>query len=142
AIGPLQAALAVAQRPRGDAATAAVRARIASGGAALARAAARDVAIMAALGYPLDSDASTFLLANAPQGGVRADAGAMGALYAAPDRRASGEGALLAAIAAGDGPAKLDAESVCYLIRVLRTLGYDDDARRFAIEAILAGQPS
>ena len=49
-------------------------------GASQPRAAARDVAILAALGAPMDGAAQTFLLANTPQGGARGrarrDAGA------------------------------------------------------------------
>jgi len=141
-LAPLQAALAVAQHQRGDQAAAAVHARIDGGGAAQARAASRDVALMAAIGFPLDGAAQNLLLTTPPQGGVRADPGAMAALTSALERRATGEAALLVVVAAGDGPAKLDTESAAYLIRVLRALGLDDEARRFAVEAILAGPPS
>ncbi|HVY87006.1 MAG TPA: hypothetical protein VG943_17870, partial [Caulobacterales bacterium] len=58
------------------------------------------------------------------------------------ERRAPADAALLIAVACGDGPAKLDAESLAYLIRVLRSIGLEDEARRMAVEAILAGQPS
>lgn len=142
ALAPLETIIAIAGRVRGEATTAVVRTRIASGGASLSRATARDVTLMAALGFQLDGDAQTFLLTNAPQGGVRADAGAMAALHSAVERRAVAEGALLAAIAAGEGPSRLDADSAAEIIRALRALRLDDEARRFAIEAILAGAPS
>ena len=47
----------------------------------------------------------------------------------------------LAAIGEG-GPARLDAESVERIIRALRGLRLEDEARRIAAEAILAGAPS
>src|SRR5262249_30830822 len=76
-------------------------------------AAARDVAILAALGAPVDGAAQAFMLANPPQSGTRADSGALLAMAAAAERGAVGEGALLAVVAAGQaGPARLDTESV------------------------------
>jgi hypothetical protein len=142
ALAPLGAALAVAQGVRGDAARAAMTQRISAAGASLGRAGARDVAIMAAMGFPTDGAAQTFLLANPPQGGARAEPGAMAALGAAVARRAPGEAALLAVVASGNGPGLLDADSVCEIIRTLRALQLEDDARRFAVEALLAGQPA
>jgi hypothetical protein len=71
---------------------------------------------------------------------VRADAGAMLALAAAVDRLAVGEAALLAVLATGEGgPARLDADSLDRVIRALRAIGLERDARRFAAEALLAG---
>lgn len=142
ALAPLDAALSILSGARGDQATIAMKRRIDAAGSSLARAAARDVAIMAALGAPVDGQVQAFLLANPPQGGARAESGAMLALTAATERGASGEGALLAAAAAGEaGPARLDAESVERIIRALRALGLQDDARRIAVEALLAGAP-
>ncbi|MES1156239.1 MAG: hypothetical protein ABUL73_00545 [Alphaproteobacteria bacterium] len=141
-MAPIEAALAVMERARGDQATQAVHRRIEAGGGAQTRAAARDVTLMAALGFTLDGWTQSFLIANPPQGGARADPGAMATLNSALERRAQGEAALLVVVAAGDGPAKLDAESAAYLIRVLRALSLDDEARRFAVEAILAGPPN
>jgi hypothetical protein len=64
------------------------------------------------------------------------------ALSNAVERGAIGEGALLAVVAAGEGgPARLDADSVANIIRALRGLRLEDEARRVAAEAILAGQP-
>jgi hypothetical protein len=64
------------------------------------------------------------------------------ALAGAVERNAVGEGALLAVTAAGEaGPARLDAESLERIIRALRALRLEDDARRFGAEAILAGPP-
>ena len=49
----------------------------------------------------------------------------------------------VAVIAAGEGgPARLDADSLERLIRALRALRLEDDARRVAVEALLAGAPS
>lgn len=141
ALAPLDAALAALGGVRNDNGTIAMQRRI-DRGASQPRAAARDVAILAALGAPVDGAVQNFLLANAPQGGARADSGAMLALAAAVERGATGEGALLAVVAAGEaGPARLDAESLERLIRALRGLRLEDDARRIAVEAILAGQP-
>jgi hypothetical protein len=49
---------------------------------------------------------------------------------------------LLAVAASGDGPARLDADSLSRIIRALRAVGLEADARRFAVEAILAGAPA
>ncbi len=142
ALAPLDAALVALTGPRGEQATMAMHRRIDGATAAAARAAARDVAILAALGAPVDGGVQSFLFANAPQGGARADTGAMLALAAAVERGAVGEGALLAVAAAGEGGyARLDAESVERIIRALRGLGLEGDARRVAVEAILAGPP-
>ena len=132
ALAPLDAALVAlsgrAQRSRLDGDAAAHRSR--RGRSRRARA-ARDVTILAALGAPVDGAVQTFLLANAPQGGARAESGAMLALASAVERGAIGEGALLAvrprAKAARRG---LDAESVERIIRALRGLRLEDDARR------------
>lgn len=140
ALAPLDAAMAALAGLRGEHGLRTLHQRIDAGGG---RAAARDVAILAALGAQTDGQVQRFLLANAPQGGVRADAGAMLALSNAVERGALGEGALLAVAAAGEGgPARLDAESLERIIRALRALRLEDDARRFAAEALLAGAPS
>jgi len=140
-LAPLDAALVALAGPRGEQGTVAMQRRI-DRGAAQPRSAARDVAILAALGAPVNGTVQSFVLANAPQGGARADAGAMLALAAAVERGALGEGALLAVAAAGEsGPPSLDAESLERLIRALRGLRLEDDARRVAAEAILAGPP-
>jgi hypothetical protein len=100
------------------------------------------VAILAALGAPVDGTVQTFLMANSAQSGARADAGAMLALAAATERGATGEGALLAVAAAGEaGPARLDTDSLTRIIRALRELRLEDDARRIAVEALVAGPP-
>jgi hypothetical protein len=141
ALAPLDAALAALSGLNGAQTTMALQRRI-DRGAAQPRAAARDIAIMVALGASVDGAVQSFLLANPPQGGARADAGAMLALAAAAERGATGEGALLAVIAAGEaGPARLDAESLERIIRALRTLRLEQDARRIAVEALLAGAP-
>lgn len=140
-LAPLDAAIVALTGARGEQGTIAMQRRIDSG-ARQPRAAARDVAILSALGAPVDGTVQAFLLANAPQGGARAEAGAMLALASAVERGAIGEGALLTVVAAGEGgPARLDAESVERIIRALRGLRLEDEARRVAAEAILAGQP-
>lgn len=141
-LAPLDAALVAMTGARGEQGTMALQRRI-DRGAGQPRAAARDVAILAALGAPVNGPTQAFVLANAPQGGARAESGAMLALASAVERGAIGEGALLAVVAAGEGgPARLDAESLERIIRALRGLRLDDDARRIAVEAILAGAPA
>jgi hypothetical protein len=140
ALAPIDAALAALAGARGEQGLRAIHRRIDAGGA---RVAARDVAILSALGAQVDGQVQRFLLANAPQGGARADTGALLALANAAERGALGEAALLAVAAAGEGgPARLDAESLERIIRALRALRLEDDARRFAAEAILAGAPA
>jgi hypothetical protein len=142
ALTPLEAALVALAGADDEKGALAIRRRIDAAGASLARAAARDVAILAALGAPLDGAMQSFLLANPPQGGASANAGLMLALASAQDRRAAAEGALLAVLAAGEGgPARLDVADLSSIIRSLRALGLEQDARRFAVEALLAGQP-
>lgn len=142
AIAPLEAALAIAENTEGLDAELALTRRIDAAGASLSRAAARDVAILSAAGLPLNGAAQAFVLANPPQGGARADLGAMSALSAAVERGATGEVALLAVVALGDGPSGLDANSLAAIIRALRGVGLAEDARRVAIEALLAGPPA
>jgi len=142
ALTPLDTALVALAGARGGQGLAAMQRRIEAGGASLARAAARDVAILIALGAPADGPIQGFLLASPPQGGSRADAGLMLALGAAAERGAVGEAALLAAAAAGEGGlARMDADSLARIIRALRSLRLDADANRFAVEALLAGAP-
>lgn len=143
ALAPLDAALVALTGARNDQGTMAMQRRIDRAAAQQARAAARDVTILAALGAPMDGSVQAFLLANPPQGGTRAESGAMIALASAVERGSIGDGALLAVSAAGEGgPARLDAESVERIIRALRGLRLEDEARRVAAEAILAGPPS
>ncbi len=143
ALAPLDAALVALSGARNEQGSMAMQRRIDRATAQQARAAARDVAILSALGAPLEGSVQTFMLANAPQGGARADSGAMLALASAVERGAIGEGALLAVAAMGEGgPARLDAESVERIIRALRGLRLEDEARRIAAETILAGAPS
>ncbi len=140
ALAPLDAALAIMAGVQGDAGTMAMHRRIDAAGANAARA-ARDVAILSALGAPVDGQVESFLFANAPQGGVRGESGALLALASAVERGAQGEGALLAVIASGAGPARLDAESVERIVRALRGLRLENEAQHFAIEALVAGAP-
>jgi hypothetical protein len=139
-LGPLDAALWV-RSPSRESAPFALTRRIDAAGGGNPRGAARDVAIMAAMGGNADGAVQAFLIANPPSGGVGADAGVLLALSGAGERGAIGETALLAIVAAGDGPATLDAESLARIIRNLRAAGLEADARRFAVEAILAGPP-
>jgi hypothetical protein len=144
AMGPVEAALAALVGVDGDQGGAALHRRIDAAGATAParRAAARDVMILAALGAPVDGPVQSFIVDNPPQGGARAESGAMLALSSAVENQALGDAALLATVAAGNGPAKLDAESISNVIRALRGVRLDNDARRFAVEALLAGAPS
>lgn len=142
ALAPLDAALAVLVGARGPQGLIVMQRRIDAAGASLARGAARDVAILSALGFQTDGAVQAFLIANPPQGGARSNSGAMLALAGAVERGALGEAALLAVAASGPGPARLDANSLERIIRALRGVRLENDARRFAIEALLAGAPS
>ncbi|MFT3729260.1 MAG: hypothetical protein QM759_15665 [Terricaulis sp.] len=142
-MGPLDAALAVMTGLRGDPSVVMHRRIDAAGSVAAAkRAAARDLMIFLALGAPADETVQSFLAANTPAGGAHADAAAMSALANAVDQHALGDAGLLAVVASGPGPAKLDAESVSGIVRALHGAGLDTDARRFAVEAIIAGAPA
>jgi hypothetical protein len=141
-LGPLDAALAVRGGLNEPDATFALSRRIDAAGATGARGAARDVVIMVAAGAPSNASIDAFLAANPPQGGAAADAGFLLALASASERRAVGETALLAVSACGDGPWRLDAVSLARILSALRAVGLDADARRIAVEAILAGAPT
>ena len=139
-LAPLDAALAALDDMSSEAGRVAMHRRMDAGGASLARAAARDVAILSALGAPADGAVQAYLMANPPQGGARADAGLMLALASAVERRAGAETALLAVLACGEGgAARLDIDSLDRIIRALRAVGLAQDARRFGAEALLAG---
>lgn len=141
-MGPLDAAILALTGAGGEQATMALHRRIDAGGASGVRAAARDVAILVALGAPADETVQAFLAANPPQGGVRADADAMLALAGAVERGATAEIALLAVTIAGErGPARLDADGLTQIIRALRGARMEYNARQIAVEAILAGAP-
>lgn len=135
-VARLAAAIAVAKNDAQGAASAASQ-RIGAGGAAGSRAAARDAAILAALGAPLDPQARGFLAANPALGGRPADATTLAALTAAVQASAIGETALLAALAAAPGAQTLDAASLTALIESLRRVGLEEAARRIAIEALV-----
>jgi hypothetical protein len=142
AVSPVEAALAVMLGVNNDPTGMAVHRRMDGANTPTARTTARDILIMGAVGFQFDGAAQAFATANTPQGGVAADAGALSILNAAAERGATGEVALYAAIAAGNGPATLDANSVIAIIRALRAARMDGEARRFAVEAILAGAPT
>lgn len=142
ALSPVEAAFTVMRGVNNDPNGMAVHRRMDGSSTPTARTTARDALIMGAVGFQFDGAAQAFVAANAPQGGVAADAGALSVLNAAAERGSVGEVALYAAIAAGNGPATLDANSVVAIIRALRAARMDGEARRFAVEAILAGGPT
>src|SRR5262249_10270539 len=122
---------------------AAAKRRIDGAGAAFAKQAARDAALMGAIGFPLDAATQAFVAANVDaSAGAHADAATMAQLNAAAQRHAVGEPGLLAVIASGPGPARLDTASLISIIGALRQAGLDAEARQFAAEAILAGAPA
>ncbi|MET0181915.1 MAG: hypothetical protein ABW199_03415, partial [Caulobacterales bacterium] len=124
---------------KGDMNIAVLRTRIEAAPATGQRAAARDAAIFAALGYELDAGAQAFFVAAAPQGGTAADAGVLAALAAAAQRGSTGEVAILASAAAAPGMQTLNSASQIAIIRALRDASLNDAARSFAVEAILFG---
>jgi hypothetical protein len=141
-LAPLDAATAALVEPRGADGAMAMKRRVDAGGASMARAAARDVTLLAALGAQPDEATQAFLAANTTTGGVPADAATMTALADAAQRRAVGEVALLAALAIHPRSGRLDAASLAQVIGALRTVGLESDARRLTAEAILAGVPA
>ena len=142
ALAPLDAALQVLLSGQGRGDAGAPKRRIDAAGASFRRVAARDVAIMGAIGFPLDNDVAAFLLANPPLTGAHADPALMLSLRGGVERRAVGEVGVLAVLIAGNGPSRLDTQSLCDLIGALKAAGLEADARRFAVEAILAGAPA
>lgn len=141
-LAPLDAALAALTGPRGADGTMAMKRRMQSAGVGGGRSAARDIALLAALGAQADDETQAFLTANASSGGVPADAATMTALADAVQRQATGEVALLSALAINPRPSRLDAASVGQVISALRAVGLEGDARRLAVETILAGLPA
>ncbi len=142
ALASLDAALAALTGPRGADGTLALKRRIDAGGASMARAAARDVALLTALGAQGDEATQAFFTATPPTGGAAADAATMTALADAVQRQATGEVGLLAALALHPRPGRLNAESLAQIIGALRAARLENDARRVAVEAILAGPPA
>jgi hypothetical protein len=140
-LAPLEAAVLALSNARGAEALLGVKRRIDNAGPGATRAAARDVTLLVALGASTDDAVQAFLDHEAPRGGAPGDAATMQALTDALQRGAVGEAALLAALAIQPQPSRLDVETVAHVIGALRTLGLESDARRLAVEAILAGPP-
>jgi len=141
---PLRAAIAVGapQSERDAGLIAQRRFENAPAGAAGARALSRDLAIMAALGYPLTEQAQTHLTQVPPQGGARADPEIVNALLTATQSRALGEVVLLSALLAAPGVGRLETPALATIIQSLREAGLDDAAREIALEAMISGAPS
>jgi len=142
ALAPLDAALTALMGARGADGAMAMKRRIDNAGVGAARSAARDVTLLTALGAQGDDATQAFLAANTTTGGVPADAATMTALAEAVQRQAVGEVALLSALAIHPRPSRLDAASLAQVISALRAVGMESDARRLAVEAILAGAPA
>jgi hypothetical protein len=135
----LDAALAIARDDATSAAEAADR-RIATAGAAGARLARRDLAAMRAIGLPIGAAAEGFIARTPPAVGRKPDPALMAQLTTAATRRATGEVAIHAALALGDGAEALDTADLETLLIALRDVGLADAARVVAIEAIIGGQ--
>ncbi len=134
-----QAALAVAKN---EVTLATIQRRLDAAPANAVRAAARDAAVLAALGAPADANTRAFLIANAPQGGRAGDAGALASMTAAAERGAIGETALTAAFVAAAGANTLDTASLSAVLRALRAVELGDSARRLAVEALIFAPPA
>jgi hypothetical protein len=100
--------------------------------------ASRDAAILAAIGFPMDAPSRAALIAQPPGGGAPANAGLLAALHAAVEADASGEAAMIAALIAAPGPARLDTESLTAVLRALVRLELYPQARALAVEALLS----
>lgn len=142
ALSPVEAAFAALRSRDGAPDPNAAKHRTDSAGASFAKQAARDVAVLGAIGFPLDASAQAFVTANPSTTGVHADTATMTQLGVAASRHSLGETALLAVLATGNGPARLDTPSLLAVLSALHSVGLDSDARRFAVEAILAGAPA
>lgn len=138
-LAPLEAALAIL---RGAVDQMAISRRIDAAGREGVRAAARDLAIFNALGFPIDATARGYVLANGSDAGRRIDPGLLALLSSAAENGALGETALSAAAATADGPGALSTASLSEVLRALRASDLNAPARRIAIEAILAGPPA
>ncbi|MFZ4120144.1 MAG: hypothetical protein ACOYKM_00645 [Caulobacterales bacterium] len=140
AMGGLRAAIAVGSSNISDqAALFSVTQRLDDAGEAGRARALRDVAVLSAMGFPLEPGVRRALITTAPTGGRPADAGLLAALGPAVDAEALGEVALIAAAAAAPGAGTLDAASLTQILVALRQVGLNDDAQRLAVEALVAG---
>jgi hypothetical protein len=138
-LAPVYAAIAVGE-PDAANASAAAR-RLAASTAATAPQASRDLAILAALDFPLGADARAHMLAYPPRGGGVPDAAQAAALGSAVQTHAIGETALAASLVIARGAHTLEANALVEVIRALRAAGLDSAARNVAVEALLGGAP-
>ncbi|MBI1186767.1 MAG: hypothetical protein GC206_05455 [Alphaproteobacteria bacterium] len=143
-LAQLRAAIAVGapQPQREQALIAQRRLENAPPGAAAARALSRDLAIMAALSYPLSDAAQAHLAQSPPQGGAAPSAEQTNALITAVEMQSVGEVAVASAMIAAPGVNRLDAATLTAIIQALRMAGLDDAAREIALEAMISGPPS
>jgi hypothetical protein len=100
----------------------------------------RDLMIYQALGFDIGALGADHIARNIPAVGRKPDPALMTQLATAADRRATGEVALYAALAVGDGAEQLDAAALAQILEALRTVGLGESARHVAIEAVIAGQ--
>jgi hypothetical protein len=107
------------------------------------RAAMRDVMLGLALGMPQTSTVQRFMIQNEVAPGARVDLSLLANLVMTSRRAAVAETALLAALMLQNGGVgRLDPIDAAQLIRALREVDLEDDARQLAIEAMLAARHS
>lgn len=124
----------------GAQAQAAADERITRAGAAGAKLASRDLQAVRALGMPIGANAEAFIARTPAATGRKPDPALMAQLAAAATRRASGEVAIHAALALGDGAESLDAADLVVILKALNDVGLGESARAVAVEAIIGGQ--
>ncbi len=107
------------------------------------RAAMRDVMLGLALGMPQSSNVQRFMIQNEVAPGARVDLSLLANLVMTSRRAAVAETALLATlILQNGGVGRLDPIDAAQVIRALREVDLEDDARQLAIEAMLAARHS
>lgn len=107
------------------------------------RAAMRDVMLGLALGMPQSSTVQRYMIQNEVAPGARVDLSLLANLVMTSKRSAVGETALLTALMLQNGSVgRLDPIDAAQIIRALREVDLEDDARLLAIEAMLAPRHS
>ncbi len=96
--------------------------------------------LLEALGYVIESELWDEVLGAPAIGGTRAPSlGVWRQLLIATEAGRLGEGLLLALVTIGDaGPAGADPSALSSALRALTTLGFEDEARAIAVEALVA----
>lgn len=100
----------------------------------------RDLMALQALGFEIGATARDHVARNLAAPGRKVDPALMAQLVSAAERNATGETALHAALAVGEGAEQLDAADLVRILEALRTAGLSESARHVAMEAMIAGQ--